>query len=56
MSRKKFKMVTLDTNPRKSYTDDPRFGAALDREVSGSHRRTVRDRRATPIFNFAKRK
>ena len=36
--------------------NDPSFGAALDREASGSHRRSRRDRRAPPFFNFAKRK
>ena len=56
MSRKKFEVVRTVTSPRKSYTDDSSFGAALDRNASGSHRKSGRDCRVHPIFNFAKKK
>ena len=54
MSRKNFEMVSPVTSLSKSYTDDPSFGAAFDREAS--HRSSGHDRRALPFFDFAKKK
>ena len=54
-SQKHFGVGSPVTSPRKSYMDDPGFGL-LDREASGSHRRSGSDRWAPPIFNFFKEK
>ena len=56
MSRKHFEIVSLVTSPLKSYVDDPSFGAALDRDVSGSRRRSGRGPHVPPIFAFDKKK
>ena len=56
MSQKHFDVVSPVTSPRKSYVGDRNFGAALNREASGSRRRGERDRWAHHIFAFAKKK
>ena len=56
LSRKNFELVGPVTSPRKSYRDDPNFGAALAHEASGSYRRSGRDIGAPPISNFPKKK
>ena len=43
MSRKHFEVVSPFKKPRKSYADDPCFGAAIDRAPSVSRRRNGRD-------------
>ena len=56
IARKSFDVVSPVNSPRKFYMDDPCLRAALDREASGSHPRSGRDRRAPPAFDFAKTK
>ena len=56
MSQKHFDVVSPVTSHRKSYVDASSFDAALDCEVFGSRRRSGPDRRAPPIFEFAKNK
>ena len=54
--RKHFEVSSPVTSLRKSQMNDPSFGSALDRDDSGSCRRSGRDRRALPIFAFSKKK
>ena len=51
MPRKQIEVGSPVTSPRQSFLHDPSFGAALDREASGSLRRSG----APPIFTFAKK-
>ena len=54
--RKHFEVPSPVTSPRKSYVDDPIFGAARDCEASGARCKSGRDLQAPPIFAFAKKK
>ena len=54
-SRKQYDVGSPVTSPRKSYKDDPTFGAAFNRAASGSGHGSGRDRRAF-LFAFSVKK
>ena len=55
MPRESFAVVSPVRSLHKCNVDDPGFSAALDREASGSRRRSGCERRLPLIFEFAKK-